>query len=144
VVEIKKTDSNGKVTTTVQQFGDDFPWHAGKSKWSAGHVANGSKGKIIAQPVAPVVPVVTAPAKLPAPPVSFGQSTAFSGESVAWEQLPSYYHTFEEKEKLKASQASHKIQISLLKTVEDFKGATKKIYSKWYTSNANYGYWYRT
>jgi hypothetical protein len=96
------------------------------------------------QPVAPVLPVMTGPRKPPVPASNFGQSTAFSGECVAWEQLPSYYHTPEEKEKLRASQAAQKVPISLLRTAEDFKGATKRIYSKRATSNAAYGDWYRT
>jgi hypothetical protein len=144
VIEIKKTDKNGRVTTSVHQYGDDMPWHAGKSKWSAPPVIATPTVTTAAAAPATTVAVTMPPPKPPAPVATWGQSISFSGESVSWEDLPPYFHTPEEQEKLKASQASTQLTTSGLKTVQDFMNATKKIYSKSATSNATYGFWYRT
>jgi hypothetical protein len=73
-----------------------------------------------------------------------GQGLGFTGESLAWQQLPSYYHTREEQEELRALKESQKVATSPLRTADDFRRATKQIYAKRATTNAVYGGWYRT
>jgi hypothetical protein len=148
VVEIKKTDKDGHVTTQVKQFGNDLPWHAGKSKWSSEAVIAVPKPSGTS-PATPTTSAAKKPTVAPPPPPkagptpTWGQSTSFTGESVNWDELPLYYLTPAEKEKLKASQAGLKLPSSSLKTAQDFMNATKKIYSKFATTNAVYGSWYR-
>jgi hypothetical protein len=134
VVEIKRTDNRtGQVTTTVHQYGDEIAWHAAKSKWNSGDVMGAP----------PIVPPHYAKQQSTQKPYGsvYHEGASFSGEALNWESLPSYLLTAEEKEKIHALHGV-KVMPTPTHTTEEFLNATKKIYSKFATSNMTYGYWY--
>jgi hypothetical protein len=141
VVEIKKTDKSGRITTKIQQHGDDLGWHAGKSKWSGTAI----HGK---------APTTSAPLSLTAATTtgyseggSFfaGQGTGFGGIPSGlgssgpqpWRPIPEYYYT--QLEALKGVTVTGKPPLRL---TDDFMNSTRKVFAKDSTSNMMYGAWY--
>jgi hypothetical protein len=144
VAEVTKTDKGGRVTTFVQQYGDDLPWNAAKSKWNA--------SAVVAKSAAPAAPATktrgkdasaakAAPAQVTNAPVN-APSSPFVSQPIDWPHLPLYYLTAEEREKLTASKATLRLTSHRLATTDEFRTAAKQIYSKFATTNMTYGCWH--
>jgi hypothetical protein len=132
VVEVTRTDNTGRVTRSVHKYGDDLPWHAAASKWNS--------PAMIAPP-----PVVTlgSSRSVAAEAATGGSSTwgkgnPFVSQPLNWGELPSYYWTGDEREKVATSRS---LAAALL-TREHSLPAPRQIYSKFSTTTMAYGYWY--
>jgi hypothetical protein len=139
VVEVKRTDKNGRITTKVLQHGDDLGWHAGKSKWSAApvHGPSGTASLTLAN--------ATSSGYGEATSAPVGSGTGFGGipsgfgtsGPQAWQPIPEYYYT--QMEALKGVTVTGKPPLRL---TQDFMNSTRKTFAKDATTNMLYGAWY--
>jgi hypothetical protein len=139
VVEVKRTDTSGRVTTKVIQHGDELGWHAGKSKWSAAPVHGASSSGSLALATA----TTSGYGEQSSP--SVGKGTGFGGipsgfgtsGPQAWQPIPEYYYT--QLEALKGVAVTGKPPLRL---TQDFMNATRKVFGTDATTNMLYGAWY--
>jgi hypothetical protein len=132
VVEVTKTDRNGRVTKLVHKHGDDLPWHASRSRWNA--------PPVVLAPGSSMEFASSRALELP-PPSTFGHINPYVSEAIDWPQLPPYYLTADERERLRSSRETVRKRSEMTTTTEEFMNGAKQIYSKLATTNMQYGFW---
>jgi hypothetical protein len=125
VCEIKKTDNQGKVTTKVHHHGNELPWHAGTSKWNAGKHGPGPQG--VNQPGSGKYTTGT----------SYADGVPWMSQALSSHQLEDYY--YDAADALKPFVAT--FTVPPRKTI-DLGRSSKKLYTKFSTTNMQYGEWY--
>jgi hypothetical protein len=135
IVEITTTHSSGRVTKSVQRYGDDLPWNASRSKWSAPAVIaeSGFSSRLFDR--------TGSSQAQSGPKAADWHETPFISQPINWTDLASYYHTGEEREKLKGSDGASRAASGRFAVTEEFLIAAKQIYSKSATANMTYGSW---
>jgi hypothetical protein len=143
VVEVKKTDSSGRVTTKVLQHGDEYKWHAGKSKWSG----SSAKAPTATAPITATAPVATS-TSMPEPlGMTLSPGMGFGRPQPGWgtigvharPPLPDHYYT--QLESLRGFAVTGKPP---MRTTDEFRTSTWKSLCKDSTTNMLYGAWYMT
>jgi hypothetical protein len=127
-VEITRTDQTGRVRKVVHKYGNDLPWHAAASKWNSPPVVGQT-------PAATVTSRTVALETSAASSSSWGKGNPYLSQALKLGELPPYYLTGEEKERMRTLEAS-------LFARDQSIPVPKQVYSKISASNMTYGYWY--
>jgi hypothetical protein len=71
-----------------------------------------------------------------------GMTNAQIGQALNPDQLPAYFLSPGDREKLKASRAGLRLTSTVLTTTDDFRKSAKRLYSPYSTTNMSYGLWF--